>query len=271
MIRLNDIWTIEHPERYKVHFARTNYWDHPLDVFARDRDEWQGWQEYRPKRDMFSRDFIFSLMQFYHETNAWLFGGIYKVIGRLPDRYEVQLVEDGQGFIGRLKLNLEYKDMSGRVNFEKHYSDFKVLEILKEPYSGNFFLGYENIDISFNELETIVNNQRDDWRITLQSVSGIYVVTDTKANLRYVGSAYGEEGVWSRWAQYANTGHGNNVEFQTHLENQDEETIEYCRKHLKFGLLEHRPSRTPEEVIIQRESYWKDLLQTRRPHGLNRN
>ena len=271
MIRLKDIWTIEQPEKYKVHFARTNDWDHPLDVFVRDRDEWQGWQEHRPENNMFNREFIFSLMQFYHETDAWLFGGVYKVLGRFHDRYEVKLVEDGKGFVGRLKLQSKYKSMNARVNFERHYRNFNVLEILKEPYSGMFFPGYENIDISFSELETIVTNQRDDWKSTLQSVSGIYVVTDTNANLRYVGSAYGEEGVWSRWAQYANNGHGNNIEFRTHLENQDEEAIDYCRKYLKFGLLEHRPSKTPEEVIVQRESYWKDLLQTRGSHGLNRN
>lgn len=116
-----------------------------------------------------------------------------------------------------------------------------------------------------------MNNQRDDRKITLQRVSGIYVITDTNANLRYVGSAYGEEGVWSRWAQYANNGHGNNIELRTHLENQDEGKIDYCRNYLKFGLLEHRPIKTPEEVIFQRECHWKELLQTRVPNGLNRN
>lgn len=271
MIRLTDIWTIEHPENYKVHFARANNWDHPLDVFVRDRDEWKGWQEYHPQNNAFNRPFIFSLMQFYHETNAWLFGGVYEVIEEFQDHYEVNLVEDGLGFVGRLKLQSTYKSMNARVNFENHYNDFNVLEILREPYSGEYFPGYENIDISFCELETIVNNQRDDWRIPLQSVSGIYVITDTNANLRYVGSAYGEEGVWSRWVEYANNGHGNNIECRRHLENQEEETIDYCRKYLKFGLLEHRASKTSEEVIVQRENYWKDLLQTRGPHGLNRN
>ncbi len=139
MITLRDIWTINHPEEYKVHFARTNYLDQPLDVFARDWKEWQGWQEHRPERDMFNREFIFSLMDFYHEKKAWLFGGIFKVTQRLPDRYEVRLVEDGKGFVGRLKLHSEYMSRSARVNFENHYSDFSVLEILKEPFSGKYF------------------------------------------------------------------------------------------------------------------------------------
>ncbi len=106
------------------------------DVFVRNRNEWQGWQENRPKNDMFNREFIFSLMEFYHETETWLFGGVYKVTGRLPDRYEVKLVEDGKGFVGRLKLESKYKSRNGRVNFENHYSNFTVLEILREPYSG---------------------------------------------------------------------------------------------------------------------------------------
>lgn len=79
--------------------------DQPLDVFARDRNEWQGWQEYRPKYNVFNREFIFSFMRFYHENDAWLFGGVYRVIERLQDRYEVELVEDGEDISADLNFN----------------------------------------------------------------------------------------------------------------------------------------------------------------------
>ena len=36
-------------------------------------------------------------------------------------------------------------------------------EILREPYSGRSFPGYEDIDVSFDELETLVRNNRYDW------------------------------------------------------------------------------------------------------------
>jgi hypothetical protein len=65
-ILLEDIWAIENLGDYKIHFARWNKRNQPLEVFARDRREWQGWQEYKPGRNDFNREFIFSLIQLYH-------------------------------------------------------------------------------------------------------------------------------------------------------------------------------------------------------------
>jgi len=123
----------------------------------------------------------------------------------------VELCPDGASFIGRLKLRLEYRDRGTRVNFENHYPLFEVQEILKEPYSGQGFPGYENIDLSFDELETITRNERPDWKAALQSIKGIYLITDRISGGRYVGAAYGDVGVWSRWCDYVATGHGGNA------------------------------------------------------------
>ena len=71
MISLQDIWEIERPIDYKVHFARWDGNDQPLEVFVRDREEWQRWQEYRPGRNDFNRPYIFSLAKFYHEPDTW--------------------------------------------------------------------------------------------------------------------------------------------------------------------------------------------------------
>ena len=66
-IRLIDIWPIREPALYKLHFARYNGSEQPLDVFVRSREEWQGWQEWRPDRDEFNRRYIFSVIDFYRE------------------------------------------------------------------------------------------------------------------------------------------------------------------------------------------------------------
>jgi hypothetical protein len=41
----------------KLHCAIWNGEDRPIDVLARDWDEWVGWSRYRGKRDGFNRDF----------------------------------------------------------------------------------------------------------------------------------------------------------------------------------------------------------------------
>jgi hypothetical protein len=48
-------------------------------------------------------------------------------------------------------------------------------------------------------------------------------------------------------------------------------SLDYCRVNFRFALLEHRSSRTPDEVAIARETYWKRILLTRGEQGLNRN
>lgn len=265
---LRDVWPISDLTSYKVHFARRSSTVHPLEVWVRDKDEWQEWQEYRPKRDEFNRPRIFSLIQFYHEPDIWLFGGIFDVRARKHDRYEVELSKWGKEFIGRLKLKSSYRDRATRVNFENHYSTFEVQEILREAYSGRSFSGYEEIDISFQELESLVRNNRPDWKAALESVKGIYLITDTKTGRRYVGAAYGGQGIWSRWCAYVDTGHGGNVELRSLV---TDPTLAYCRANFRFALLEHRSARTDDETVISREQFWKGILLTRGVSGLNRN
>ena len=267
-ILLRDIWPVSEPQNYKVHFARPGPNDQPLEVWARDKREWQGWQETRPGRDAFNRPKIFSLIQFYHETDIWLFGGVFRILKRHDDRYEVEMTEEGTAFLGRLKLRSSYRHRSTRVNFENHYSGFEVQEILREPYSGTVFPGFEQIDVSFEELETLVRNQRPDWKAALESVKGIYLITDTTTGKRYVGSAYGVEGIWSRWCGYISSGHGGNVELRTLAE---DTSLDYCRKSFRFALLECRPNLTPDDTVLAREAFWKRILLTRGSDGLNRN
>ena len=137
-IYLHEILPIFAPEKYKIHFARINKENvDPLDVFARDRDEWQGWQEHRPKHNDFNRPFIFALAHF-PSSDKWLFGGIYRVEERHPHPtpYVVELTDQAKGFIGRLILRSDYQSRAARVDFENHYPNLEVAEILREPYSG---------------------------------------------------------------------------------------------------------------------------------------
>lgn len=102
----------------------------------------------------------------------------------------------------------------------------------------------------------------------MESVKGVYLITDTNTHRRYIGAAYGDQGIWSRWRQYAENGHGGNVELRRLANDPD---LAYCRAHFRFALLEHRLDKTPDEIIQAREAYWKRILFTRGAQGLNRN
>ena len=269
-ILLKEIWQIDNVEDYKIHFARKyqNMYQ-PLDEWVIDSSKWEKeWLGYRPKMDAFNREFIFSVMRFYHEDDAWLFGGVYRVTNRYEDRYEVELEESGEEFIGRLKLLSQYKFQATRVNFEKHYCNLQVSEILREPYSGLVFPGYDNIDITFPELEAVIHKERPDWKLALENMKGVYMITDIKSGKRYVGSAYGDLGIWSRWQNYVDCGHGGNRELIKLLSSEGEG---YARLNFKFTLLENHLAKVHDETVIHRESYWKEVLLTKGKFGLNLN
>ncbi len=277
-ILLKDIWSIDNLTDYKIHFARDNKVVQPLDVWIRDRQEWQGWQEYYPGRNDFNKRFIFSLMQFYHETDTWLFGGVFEVLGRPDDRpngrYEVQLTDQGQEYIGRLKIRSSYRGRSTRKKMESHYNEFRVQEILRELYTAGEFPGYDKINLSFKELAFLISNNRQDWKTALETIKGVYLITDIKKKKRYVGSASGVGGIWSRWSSYMRTGDCRNRGIRAHVNNvkRDNQTrMDYCRESFRFTLLEQCLTSTPKNKIIERETFWKDILLTKEKQGLNRN
>lgn len=276
ILRLKDIWQIKNVRDYKVHFGRWNGKHQPLDLWVEDEAEWKGWQIYYPGRNDFNREYIFSVMDFYHESDTWLFGGIFRVLGLREDheeahdyRYEVELTEYGGAFIGRLKLKLEYKSRTTRVNFENYYDLFGVSEILREPYSGQEFPGYENVDISFRELQSLIEKERKDWKSALKNVQGVYMITDDKTGKRYVGSAYGDSGIWSRWTDYTRSGHGGNKGL---IELTGNNSLDYAMKYFRMVLLEYCPARMSDESVMKREKFWKKaLLAKTHEYGLNKN
>lgn len=253
---------------YKLHLACWNQKDHPLDIFVRSRDEWDGWNRWRGSKDDFSRPRILSFMEFYHEPDIWLFGGAFRVVSRSAAAYAIEPELESREFVGRLKMQLKRPGRAKAFYLEKYLNDMVVSELLKEPYSGRAFPGYESISHDFGELETIIRQARPDWKAALENVKGVYLVTDRSNGRRYVGSAYGETGMWARWSIYVGTGHGWSDELTKLVA---AEGIEYARKHFRFALLEHRPMKTDDRAIIEREQYWKEALLSRVPLGYNRN
>lgn len=268
MIYVSDIIRLENPNDFKAHFARYNGHEQPLEVLARSETGWKSWQEYRPNRDEFSRPRIFSLVKLHYLTDKWLFGGIWDILERLPDRYVVRQSTDYAGFIGRLVIDYAYRQRGTRVNLENHFTQMQVFQVMEEPYRGQPFPGYSSVDLSFEELETIIRNDRPDWRTALVNVKGIYLITDTSTGRRYVGSAYGTQGIWSRWCNYVGSGHGGNVELRELAKDAD---LSYCRANFRIALIEDIPFRESDEHILAREGFWKRLLLTRGQYGLNRN
>ena len=266
---------IDDLHKYKVHAARWNQEANPLDVFLTDREAWHCWNAFFNGRHDFNRPYIISLMDFYHERDAWLFGGIYRVLNHASKpaselagthAYDVELMDTGADMIGRLKVKLDLsKVRQVRLNAERYVDRMELIEVLRSPYSGPGFAGYDQASLNWSDLVSIVRNDRADWKTALRHMKGVYVITFADGR-NYVGSAYGDVGLWSRWSAYATSRHGGNIEMRKLHEATDGAFIEDAR----FTLVEAWPTRTEDRHIIKRESYWKDALMSRKT-GVNRN
>ena len=124
-IELESIFKDINPLQYKVHFARrsdNNY--EPLDEYIASFDNWVEWNRYS-NQDDYNREFVFSLISFYPESDTWLFGGIWRILSRdmskKPYPYEIELVDDYSEYIGRLKIKYSYKSRRTRVKLENHF------------------------------------------------------------------------------------------------------------------------------------------------------
>ncbi len=272
VFKLNDLFHLSEDEmrKYKIHLAAYNGDEQPLDVFARDREEWKAWNEWRGEKNQFNREFILGLIPDYHKTNKYVFGGIFKVVDRSTDGYKIELTTQFDNLIGRLVVDFyRYQGLRGRAFLlETLIDSMSVSEILQNPYEGEEFPGYDNVRIDFSSLELLVHNQKTDWRVALENVKGIYLIADKLNGKKYVGSAYGDCGIWSRWSTYIYTGHGYNDELVELIEKNG---IEYARKYFQFAILELRSMKTDDETIINRESFWKEVLLTRGDFGYNKN
>jgi len=260
------------PTACKVHFAVWNQVKHPIDVLATNWDEWQGWNSWRSVKDDFNRQSIFSLAQDKHDSTRWMFGGIWEVLERRPERqahsYTVALREDLMGpYIRRLFIRHKRTGRNIRRTMESVLPTMTVSSILDEPFAGDPFPGHDRINHSLADLQVVIGQARADWRISLESMKGVYVIHDRETGQRYVGSAYGDTGIWQRWTTYATTLHGGNVGLEQLVREKGEE---YYRTNMRFALLEYWSMRTDDAHVLERESYWKDVLHAR-SLGYNQN
>jgi hypothetical protein len=260
------------PMQCKLHCAVYNGEAYPIDVLSNDWPEWENWNRWRGSKNDFNRRFIFSLAQDRHEPNLWLFGGVFEVLAR-SDRpgsqsYDINLREDMMGpFVRRLFVRYRLAGRQVRRTMESCVETMTIASILPEPHLGEPFPGHDRINHSLADIQLIVSQSRPDWRIALEHMKGVYVIHDLLTGEPYVGSAYGDTGIWQRWSYYAETLHGGNVGLRALVER---EGAGYVRQNLMFALLEFWSMRTEDQHVIDREAYWKGVLLSR-SLGHNRN
>ncbi len=254
-------------EDTKIHFAAHNGTENPLDVFL--AGEFDLWQQYQTRRN-FNRPYVIGLIPLAAE-DRYLFTGVYHVKGMREQEegvgyfYDLEPEDRVLEYAGRLVIDIVFRDRA-RYRYAESLSDrLKIAEFKEEKLSLSDFPGYHNVDISKNELDMIIRQNIPTWRGALESVAGIYLISDTQNGQLYVGSATGLGGIYSRWATYAATGHGGNVLLKALLDKEETSASAF-----RYSIQEIADTHASHDDILKRESHWKRILLSR-SHGLNAN
>ena len=121
------------------------------------------------------------------------------------------------------------------------------------------FKGFNEVTLSYKDVETILNNPSCDYYKILEHIKGIYCLTDTFTGKLYIGSATGKDGIAGRWKDYIITQDGGNKEL---ISLKEKECGDYFKKNIKFVLIEFFDISISDEYIKQRERYWKKAFET---------
>ncbi len=193
--------------------------------------------------------------------------GVYKITDRKilgSEHFEYQITEVNDLFDDLInRVIIRWKNA---ISWHQWISNkMEVIEIHPGLHYKQF-TDYFDFILSFDELKEIVKEEYSDWKKMLSATFGVYLICDTKTGKLYVGSAYGESGIWGRWRTYAATnGHGNNKMLMQLLEKDQN-----YGNNFQFSILMLLPRTITPDEAIKKERLFKNKLGTN-SFGLNSN
>lgn len=271
-IKLNDILKLSNLENVKIRLNLSNdswnalklYHDNPNLLLIGN------FHNSTSKRWFKNNEIVIGFAQI--KNDDWLLIDISRITQNYNKLYDGKSVVTLNTFYEHEKL-IEYEKYFGRliVKFHKtnafvtlkgnRIDDFVVKEILPNSLDNDFFPGYEKVNISWEEMNRVL--EKENWKTALQNQKGVYLITDVSNGKMYVGSAYGENMILGRWLAYIKTGHGGNVGLK-------KLSFDYIKQNFRYSILDIYKSTTDDQIIIERESWWKEVLHSRK-FGYNEN
>lgn len=265
-IKLNDILKLENLDNVKIRFNKNKQsgkdWN-PIELFKSGNIQGllggQYWN-YRKHKSFKVGQITIGFAKVDKNEDLWLLFHVGKVVKDLDIfnsgiGYEYETLFEYEKYFGRLIVKFKNTSQNMIRYAESVIEDCEVVQILPGIFDCDIFPGYEKVNISWKELSRVI--EKESWRTALQNQKGVYLITDVSNGKMYVGSAYGENMLLGRWESYKKTGHGGNVELMNL-------PIDHIKANFRYSILDIYKSTIDDNVIIARESWWKDTLLTRK-------
>lgn len=270
MIKLNDLLNIQNNDfkKIKIRFNLPNGVEDPLDVYLRNPDTLNtDWLFWRTDRRLFRvGEIAIGFLKL--RDDFWLLTTIKRITKELGItngvNYEGEELEEYKKYFGRVIIHYHKREQRSTRNFDLIYNDLIVSEVLPDKFDGDEFPGYSKVCLSFSQLHSIISKNKRSWIAALENQKAVYLITDKLNGKLYVGSATSDRGMLlARWSSYANNGHGGNVELKKIPK-------DYIQANFQYSILENYNANVADNIILERESWWKETLQSRK-FGYNSN
>ena len=269
-VMLNDILRIKDLDNVKV---RLNFDYGPANwnvIEAFKNGDTEGllnghYWNYKGKKSYKKNQTTIGLLRISPKGDLWLLFHIGRVTKDLDLRdamgYEFESLIEYNKFIGRVIV--KYKNTSQAVirNASSFIDQCEVYQILPDIFDNDIFPGYDNVNVSWKELSRVI--EKESWKTALQNQKAVYLITDINNGKMYVGSASGQYMLLNRWQCYVDNGHGGNIELK-------KLSKDYIEENFRYSILDMFKSKTDDQIILSRASWWKNTLLTRK-FGYNAN
>lgn len=252
-------------ESIKIKFNQSNGQDDPMELYQDNPDivnnQWLFWRN--KQRYFYVGQIAVCLLKLSYDT--WLLTTIKRVTKELDVyggiNYEGEELEQYKCYFGRVIIKYRKTFQSQGRYYGEICDDLEVQQILPTIFDGNDFPGYDKVRLSYKELEIILNRNKRDWIAALENQKAVYLITDKENGKMYVGSATSDYGMLlQRWRSYIVNGHGGNKEL---VELVKMKGINYIKENFYYSILENYNAKVDDRIILERESWWKETLQTR--------
>lgn len=271
---LQDLLHISDDEmnQVKIKFNQFNGSTNPMDEYQLDPEVVNShWLFWRNKRRYFSVGQI-AICLLKPSEDLWLLTTIKRVVEEFNVQQDVNYrgeeLPEYRALFGRVIIRFHKTFMTQGRYYREIMNDLVVNQILPDQYDGDNFPGYDNVRLSYLQLSAIINKAKQDWVAALRSQKAVYLITDKNTGKLYVGSATSDNGMLlQRWTAYVKNGHGGNKELMALVEKLG---FEYVKSHFQYSILENYNQKVEDKVILERESWWKETLQSRK-WGYNAN
>lgn len=267
---------VRHADSRKVKLIEGNEVHASLyQLYRYDKETFLKYQKEQNKKRFEDVDYVVSFIG--EKGTTARFVGVYKVGNKVPSPYitddiicDMDIVEEFEGLTHRVVIDWGKSTVSW---CQDYYSNPKAVIRIDEGFEDADgvprFISYADTILSLSELNAVIGSPLDNpWHTALKSANCIYLITDKKTGKHYVGSTYGDKGIYGRWETYAKTnGHGDN----TQLKKLVSTDAKHAEKYFQWSILEVLPLNITQDQACNRETIYKQKLMSRVPLGYNEN